>query len=79
MGICFKKKETANSKYYKIIQATIKNLYDKNHYNPFNQAYSLISNKFSFGHTSTKVLYHDSNNNITLEILSSPKIRIFLK
>ncbi len=48
MGICFKKKETANSKYYKIIQATIKNLYDKNHYNPFNQAYNLISNKLVF-------------------------------
>ena len=77
MGICFKKKETANSKYYKIIQATIKNLYDKNHYNPFNQTYSLISNKFSFRRTSTKVLYHDSNNNITWKYYLLQKLELF--
>ena len=65
VGICSKKKETKDSKYFKLVKVTIKNFYDKNLYNPFNQAYSLLSNKFSFRRTSTKILYSDSHNNIT--------------
>ena len=64
-GLCFKKKETTDSKYYKLVKVSIKKIYDKNRYNPFNQAYSLLSNKFNLRRTSTKIIFKDSNNSIT--------------
>ena len=64
-GLCFKKKETTHSKYYKLVKVSIKKVYDKNRFNPFNQAYSLLSNKFNLRRPSTKILYSDSNNYIT--------------
>ena len=63
MGIILKKKESNKSKYYKLVKSTIKNIYDKNRYNPFNQAYSLHSNKFASRRTSTKLFFDESNNN----------------
>ena len=63
MGICLKKKDNNKSLYYKDLRCTIKKFYDKNHYNSFNLAYSLHTNKFATRRTSTKLFYDDSNNN----------------
>ena len=63
MGICLKKKDNNKSSYYKDLRYTIKKFYDKNHYNSFNLAYSLHTNKFATRRTSTKLFYDDSNNN----------------
>ena len=62
MGIILKKKESNKSRYYKLVKSTIKNIYDKNRYNPFNQAYSLHSNKFTSRRTSTKLFFDENNN-----------------
>ena len=68
MGIFIKNKENKDSNlkkaYYKLLQKTIKKVYDKNHYNTFNLAYSLHSNKFATRRTSTKLFFDENRNDI---------------
>ena len=63
MGICLKKKDNTKASYYKELRSTIKKFYDKNHYNSFNIAYSLHTNRFATRRTSTKFFYDASNTN----------------
>ena len=65
MGIFFKKKESDKSKYFNLIQSTTKKLYDKNRYNTFNQAYSLLVNRFTTRRTSSKLFLDQNSNEIT--------------
>ena len=62
MGIFFKKEESYKTKYYKLLKKSIKNLYDKNRYNTFNQAYSLHLNKFAQRRNSTKLFFDEIIN-----------------
>ena len=68
MRIFIKNKENKDSNlkkaYYKLLQKTIKKVYDKNHYNTFNLAYSLHSNKFATRRTSTKLFFDENRNDI---------------
>ena len=62
MGIFFKKEESYKTKYYKLLKKSIKNLYDKNRYNTFNQAYSLHLNKFAQRRNITKLFFDEIIN-----------------
>ena len=42
--------------YYKFLNSTIKQFYERNHYNRFNQGYSLLINRFTSRRQSTRIL-----------------------
>ena len=42
--------------YYKLLNNTIKQFYERNHYNRFNQGYSLLINRFTSRRQSTRIL-----------------------
>ena len=50
--------------YYNLLQNTLKQIYDKNRYNIFNQGYSLIMNKFTTRRQSTRTFLDQEYNSV---------------
>jgi len=66
--------EKTKKEYYNLLQKTIKQIYDKNRYNKFNQGYSLLINKFTTRRQSTKIFLNQQYDNIDWKLYLLEKL-----